>query len=485
MSMFETRHHPIYSGVALPWQERFQFGRKYGKYDFGRFERLEGSNHYLGKGKIGDVEVACKFRFRESRWGVLTPDKNPGGVVYLDLTFTEPQECRLRGATVLLTLDEEDEDLRRHFSARDSSTKVKVPVHITEHGPQSLHGQLDEAFKTEKNSFAPWIDVGGFAGAGGIGRNSEKKYIQRSQWKFSSQPIPNKMSRATILKWDLVESELDRQPRHDNTFHTAFAFEHDGQPFFMQVEVAGCLEGIASHIRQKAKQRFKKFKFPIEPQSATTLVNFGGRNNPYHDPLDELARNIPRDMVEKNRKPVIQIPRRQPDNGPDYQIVDEGDSSHAGSEDNIDDQPRPPQRIEVSHSVALEDIQGEAMALLSLGPSVGEHGSDHTTEILTPANRPQRKPCDGRLSAPDTQVEQSTASSTIVEQEQDEGVREITLLEPRANHEEVRRLLNEAALPAVLRLMILCLLTIGMKISLLWEERLATRSKNMKLSAVR
>ncbi|KAI0889021.1 uncharacterized protein GGS22DRAFT_66170 [Annulohypoxylon maeteangense] len=471
MSLLESKHHPIYSGVALPWQERFQLGRRYGKYDFGRFERLEGSNHYLGKGKIGDVDVACRFRFRESRWGVLTPDKNPGGVVYLDLTFTEPQECRLRGATILLTLDEKDEDLRRHFSAENPSTNVKVPVQITKHGPQILHGQLDEALKIEKNSFTPWIDAGGFAGAGGIGRNSEKRYIQRSQWKFSSQPIPNRFQKATTLRWDLVESELDRQPRHDNTFHTAFAFEHDGQPFFMQVEVAGCLEGIASHIRQKAKQKFKRFKFGIEPQSATTLVNFGGRNNPYQDPLDELAQKIPEDMMERNRKPVAQIQGNQPVSGPDYEIVDEGDSSQTGQEDDLHVQSPPPQRIENSHSVALEEIQGEALALLSLDrPSIGEYRLDRTTEILLPVDHQQRQSCDGRLSAPDIQPGQSTASSTIVDQEQDEGTRRITLIEPNANHEEVRRLLSEAALPTVLQLMILWLLAVGMKISLLSKK---------------
>ncbi|KAI1461296.1 hypothetical protein F4805DRAFT_277735 [Annulohypoxylon moriforme] len=484
MSMLGTRHHPVYSGIALPWQERLQLGRRYGKYDFGRFERLEGSNHYIGRGKIGDVEVACKFRFRESRWGILTPDKNPGGVVYLDLTFTEPQECRLKGSTVLLTLDEEDEDLRRHFSARDSPMKAKVPVHITEHGPQSLHGQLDEAFKVEKNSFAPWIDVGGFGGAGGVGRNSERKYIQRSQWKFSSQPIPNRFSRATILRWDLVESELDRQPRHDNTFHTAFAFEHDGQPFFMQVEVAGCLEGITSHIRQKARQKFRKFKFGIEPQRATTLVNFGGRDNPYQDPLDELARNIPRDMVEKNRKPVTHVPR-PPDSGSGYEITDEGDSSPLGQENDLHNQP---QRIENSHSVALEEIQGEALALLSLGhPSIGEPRMDHTTEILLPVNHQQRVSCDERLPASDIQLGQSiAASSTIVDQEQDEDARKITLLELHANHQEVRRLLNEAALPTVLQFLILWLLAFGMKISLLSKmEWHITYRKDLKQSAVR
>lgn len=46
----------------------------------------------------------------------------------------------------------------------------------------------------------------------------------------------------------------------------------------MQVEVSGTLEGLTSNIRQKAK---RIFKFPVERQPATTLVSFGGRNNPY------------------------------------------------------------------------------------------------------------------------------------------------------------------------------------------------------------
>ncbi|OTA63620.1 hypothetical protein K449DRAFT_381347 [Hypoxylon sp. EC38] len=475
MSIPDTRCHPVYSGPALPWQQRLQLGRRYGKYDFGRFERLEGSVHYIGQGKIGDIEVACKFLFRESRWGVLTPDKNPGGVVYLDLTFTEPPGCRLRCATVLLTLDEEDEDLRRHFSAESSSAKAKVPVHITEHGPQSLHGQIDEALKITKHHFSPRIEVGGFAGAGGVGRDSEKHYVQRSQWKFSSLTMPNKLLRPTILKWNLVESELDRQPRHDNTFHTGFAFEHDGQPFLMQVEVSGCLEGIGSHLCHKAKQKFKKFKFPIEPQTATTLVNFQGRDNPYRTPLDELAKKIPYDMIEKNMKLVAQVPMKPSNTGDYYELIEDGDSSRT-ERDNPHDQQQhcPPQDIDIPQLTPMEELREQALAVMSLGgPSIGRTISTRVPDLLPPTDYQQPETPNCSPSAPESQTGQTTASTTLVDEEHDEVTREVALAMPQVNHEEVQKLLRDYPLPAVFHLIILWVLAVGVRIA-----PLLSRSKN-------
>lgn len=178
--MAETMNNPIHIAT-----KRHHFKRKCGKHNFDRFEPLVGSVHYLGSGNIGEVEVACKFLFRESRWGVIS--NNPAGVVYLDLTFTEPLNCRLRGATVVLTLDEEDEDLKRYFRNMNLYEDPQVPVQIVQYGPRILNGRLDEALKTDRRSFQPWVDVGGIAGAGGIGIDSEKQYVQRSQWKFSSR----------------------------------------------------------------------------------------------------------------------------------------------------------------------------------------------------------------------------------------------------------------------------------------------------------
>ncbi|KAI0455603.1 hypothetical protein F5B21DRAFT_185517 [Xylaria acuta] len=302
----QSNTHPVYTGNVLSRQERWQLGRRFGKYDFDQFHPLQGSRHFIGKGKIGEMEVACKFLFRKSHWGVLTPVRNPGGILYLDLVFTEPPGCHLRGATVILTLDENDKDLQRHFSTKNK-TPHKVPVHITEHGPQNLVGQLKTMEKLRTRQFIPSLNAGGFVELGGMGQKSKVRNVQESQWRFSSQTMPDRSGRPTTLRWDLSESDLDQQPKHTNTFHTAFAFEHDGQPFFIRVAVSGVLENAASNLLYKTKNKFKKFKFPGVPETATTLVNFGGRDNYYTQPLDELAQKIPSEMVHANMIPVDQV----------------------------------------------------------------------------------------------------------------------------------------------------------------------------------
>ncbi|KAI0545682.1 hypothetical protein F4679DRAFT_599285 [Xylaria curta] len=112
--------------------------------------------------------------------------------------------------------------------------------------------------------------------------------------------------RPTTLRWDLCESDLDQQPKHANTFHTSFAFEHDGQPFFIRLAVSGVLENAASNLLYKTKNKFKKFESPGVPETITTLINFGGRDNGYTQPLDELAHKIPSEMVDANTRPVSQ-----------------------------------------------------------------------------------------------------------------------------------------------------------------------------------
>ncbi|KAI4870115.1 hypothetical protein F4820DRAFT_405122 [Hypoxylon rubiginosum] len=460
--MPETVDHPVYSGFALSQRERLRRGRNYGKFNLERFERLQGSSHYLGKGDIGDVEVACKFLFKESRWGVLTPDRNPGGILYLDLVFTEPGGCRLRDATVVLTLNEEDDSLGHHHVHVHPT--AKIPVHITHHGPQNLHGQLDRAFKTTRHFFKPELDAGGFAGLGGVGRESEKHSVHQSQWKFSSVTMPNKSGKPTILKWHLVESELDQQSRHDNTFHTAFAFEHDGQPFFMQVGVSGHLDGKASHLRHKTKQGLKKLKFPVEEQFAT-VVNFGGRNNSYKTPLDELANTIPQDMVEKNMKLVPQVPRQPSNRGPHYELIEEEDSA-IEQDGNSNDQPLPPQITNIPSPAVIEELQEireKAVALLSSGqPAMAQQRPVQVAETLSALNGHVPEDSSIRFPTHDNSANSQSTSTTVVGQEQDEIIRGAAV-NPGVDYEKVQQLLRETSLPAVIQLFILWIMSYRMK----------------------
>lgn len=470
--------HPIYSGVALSRRERFKLGRKYGKYDFGRFDQVRGSSYYLGKGSVGDMEVACNFLFTKSRWGVLTPDKNPGGVVYLDLDFTEPPDCRLKGATVQLTLDDEDEDLRRHFASGKPPPRPQVPVQITEHGPQQLHGETVRVMKTTRKAFIPEINTGAFGGIGGVGRESQQQEFIRSNWRLSSQPLPNHFGRPTTMRWDINENQLERQSDHPNTFHTAFAFEHDGQPFFMQVEVGGHLESTTSDLKHQVKRRFRRFRFPAEPRAATTMVNFGGRENAYKTPLDELARSIPDQMVRANMRQVPRVRRARTGQEPLYQVSAETEETSidevAGdAEDELIGQSYITNQLTAPEA---EELRAGAMAVLSLGQPPARN-------LFQPERtRPPLR--SGGVDLPDARndTEEGPPASTptdadgSAELESDATARQDDTTSPPASAEQMERLLQEAKLPLVLQLIILWLMSLGAKRPQLEQRRLLSRA---------
>ncbi|KAK8011526.1 hypothetical protein PG990_010491 [Apiospora arundinis] len=479
MAMSGTRAHPVYSGTALSSFERLKLGRKHGRYDFGRFDKLTGSSYYLGKGSIGDMEVACNFLFTKSRWGVLSEERNPGGIVYLDLVFTEPPDCRLKGAEVKLTLDEDDEDLRRHFASGKPPPKPLVPVHITEHGPQKLHGDERAAFRTVDNSFMPEISASGFGNVGGVGRKSQHQQVVRSNWRFSSSAMPDKRNRATTLKWQLSENELDRQPRHSNRFHTGFAFEHDGQPFFMQVEVSGELESTTSDLKHKVKRRFRRLKFPAEPQTATTLVNFGGRNNAYKDPLDQERNTLQQRMVAANMSTVPLVsenPRGVGVNGPFYHVGAETEEAaiEEETEDVSDEQPYITNRLT---DAGMAQLREEAMAVLSLGQTSTRDILRQTEPASQPAQAEGSRPSDDagadsgipmqtQTNEPDTPSAAASVSDTSSATLQDGPAT------PLASSEQIVRLLGEANLPPLLQLIILWLMSIGTRRKQMEETRL-------------
>lgn len=471
--------HPVYSGVARSHRERLKhlgLGRKYGKYDFGRFDQVRGSSYYLGKGSVGDMEVACNFLFTKSRWGVLTPDKNPGGVVYLDLDFTEPPDCRLKGATVQLTLDDEDEDLRRHFASGKPPPRPQVPVQITEHGPQQLHGETVQVMKTTRKAFIPEINTGGFGGIGGVGKESQQQEFIRSNWRLSSQPLPNHFGRPTTMKWDINENQLERQSDHPNTFHTAFAFEHDGQPFFMQVEVSGHLESTTSDLKYQVKRKFRRFKFPAEPRAATTMVNFGGRENAYKTPLDELARAIPDQMVLANMRQVPRVRRTRTGQESLYQVTAETEETSieemaADAEGELIEQSYITNRLTAPEA---EELRAGAMAVLSLG-------QPPTRNIF----QTERTRQPGRLAGvdlPDARNDTElpartpTAADSSVDQECDTTTQQDSTDNASASSEQIEKLLQEAKLPLVLQLIILWLMSLGTKWPQLEQRRLLSNA---------
>ncbi|RYP68791.1 hypothetical protein DL770_008373 [Monosporascus sp. CRB-9-2] len=286
--------------------------RKFGKYDFERFDHISSLQASIGGGEIGKVKVDCRFQFKKSQWGVLGPKRHPAGIIYLDLNFHQPADCRLKSATVTVTLDDGTGDVSsKHRHSGRQPYAPNIPAQITPwYGPKQLSGQPRRILKTKRSNMTPFIEAMGMVGAGGIGRDSEETFVQESRWTFAGQLLPGeKTSAYTTIQWELTENELESQPTHSSVIHTAFAFEHEGQPFLMRVGVSGKLKCM----NDRMKHQFKKFPSSLtkDGRYATTLVNFGGRCT-FLKPLDELARGLAFAMEKENveEAPVV-IPDHQ------------------------------------------------------------------------------------------------------------------------------------------------------------------------------
>lgn len=132
-----------------------------------------------------------------------------------------------------------------------------------------------------------------------MGVDKESSFTYSSRWKFSGHLLPGKGNHWTYktLKWDLSENDLEAQSTHSNEVHTAFTFEHGGQPFFMRVEIKGKLKNLHGRVKDKL------MKFPSNAKkddgSVVTLINFGERT-PFKTPLDERARELEFEMEMAN-----------------------------------------------------------------------------------------------------------------------------------------------------------------------------------------
>lgn len=262
-----------------------------------RFDNSESNSALVGPKPRGHIQVDCHFMFQQSKWGTLTKAKHPGGIVYIDLDFHQPRDCRLKSATVRLTLDDEDPALARFFPGeRKTPGLPETSVNILRHGPKHFCGPQSQAYKITRHSALPRLEVGGFAGAGGLGRESERHALEVAQWDFASHLTRSdrfeaKSSRRTSwasnqLIWTLTENELARRAVHNSTVHTGFAFAHGGQPFFMKVEVSGRLESRLSNAYKSFRQTFGSNS--RSESFATTLIEFGDVTR-FTSPLDQMA----------------------------------------------------------------------------------------------------------------------------------------------------------------------------------------------------
>lgn len=246
--------------------------------------------------------------------------------MYFNLHFGLPQGCRMRGATITLTLDEQDPCLKPYALSLQQRIlhKSGTAVQFTEwYGPQNLGGEKKSAFVASKTTIVPEANLLGY-GVGGLGHERSKLFEKEARWSFNGQLLRGKRAATyTSLRWNLTENDVDGQPFHAPKFRTAFAFQHSGQPFLMKVVIEGRLEKWHHQVQSKLKFGMDG----VKEGKVVTLVDFEDHRK-FSNSLDGIARGLSRAMEMENLEEVpMEIPDVIP--GTSFQQLSPGDSLHS------------------------------------------------------------------------------------------------------------------------------------------------------------
>lgn len=285
---------------------------KYGRSDYERYDNATTDVGRAGRGKIGKVEVDCHFLFTKSRWGVIGSREIPAGIIYMDLDFHQPSDCKLESATVAVTLATEDGEecrLQPQDRPEPGSEPKSGRVKFTQHfGPHEMRGKETQVQSRRVKKRTPEVQVMGY-GVGGMGLDNEKTVHTASRWRFSGRTTSDGGSIwDNRLQWELQENKLEREPTRPNRLHTAFAFEHNASRFYMTVTVSGKLAKGTN--KMKSLLQFGKRK-DGKPQEMVTKIEWvDGYDCPLR--LDRLAQDLRLVMELENMSAIpIELPAAQ------------------------------------------------------------------------------------------------------------------------------------------------------------------------------
>ena len=90
--------------------------RRFGYHDSEWIDHLPSRQASVGSHNLGHVKIDCRLRCDRSQWGVIGQTPAPAGIIYLDLNFHQPANSRLKHATIIVTLDNVNEDNPKHHS---------------------------------------------------------------------------------------------------------------------------------------------------------------------------------------------------------------------------------------------------------------------------------------------------------------------------------------------------------------------------------
>ena len=288
--------------------------------------------------KIRSVQIDCCFRFANTKWGHI--DNTCSGVIYIDLTIQQPEDCRLTSALTTITLTPVDSrtpeakaKVQRGSKTGESHTTTPKPsstgLEITEcFGPKGIYGKARETSYSTKYLIQPEINAS-VATVGGMGLEHKKQSTDTTRWKFEgwrrgvicedstsrtaewkknnsrsandakteTTKLPLSAAKYRQIFWRLEENQSETQVFRSPTLHTAFAFEHENKPFFLEVE----FEGKLRHRHHRALQRLV---FPPKMKKANVRARIDAEklSRGINEDLKSVAMSLDETMVERNNR---------------------------------------------------------------------------------------------------------------------------------------------------------------------------------------
>ncbi|KAK0708857.1 hypothetical protein B0T21DRAFT_352886 [Apiosordaria backusii] len=313
--------------------------RRYGHNDFERFdeEMARGSHLCVGSASIGKVDIDCKYHWKKAQWGVLGAAERPAGIVYMDITFKQPQGYWLQRANVFITLSQPDEasigpHSHRHSAKSRRSLRSDYAVQITQQfGPKHLTGSRTVQSEIKSNSLIPTIGAMGVE-LGGMGHQSTTSKDRVGQWVFKGTVgRPKGPYDYCTLEWEWIENELDPNRAHKQEYNTAFAFEHSERPVIMRVDVQGKLQSKSRQL----KHGFLKFSSQFGKGDNSTLTHLDlSKTTGLKKVLDPIADGLDMAMQMENcgnTGTVVPDPASAQFNSPNQSMNGWQDPNHSHS----------------------------------------------------------------------------------------------------------------------------------------------------------
>src|SRR3569833_3405546 len=93
--------------------------RRFGRYEhFEQFDNSSSGHARVGSKSIGKINIKTQNKKHKTQKKKQNKERYPAGILYLNLNFGPPLDCRVKSATETITLDEKDQSLTPYQSER-------------------------------------------------------------------------------------------------------------------------------------------------------------------------------------------------------------------------------------------------------------------------------------------------------------------------------------------------------------------------------